>query len=605
MRNLTIYLKKLKMVTGPKIYMNIFLSIFISAIEGISIYLLVPMLAVIGLFEASISNVFPLNVLVKGLEQLPFTLNLPFILVLYFMLLTGQAVLQRYQTILNTEIQQNFIRYLRVETYESLIKAKWEYYLEKRKSDFNYILTTEISRVGIGTHGIIQLIGIVFFTIVQVTLAFLLSPSLTLVVMVCGAVIAIYMRKFVKGSKVLGKETTELMSNYFGGISEQFNGMKDMKSNRLESSFNEWFQSMSNRIHHNVMKLVKLNSKSTFIYRVAAGLLIIFFVYVSFSFIKVPPEKMILVILIFSRLWPKFSSIQSSIEQIVTMFPALNHLLKVQKECRKEQEWDFSQMEELSSKPSFHLESAIECKNVSYRYKQAQDNWALSNINIAFPKNKTTAIVGPSGAGKTTLVDIVMGLLQPEEGKVFVNGEPLTEQTVLGYRSTISYVAQEPFLFHSSIRENLQMVAPHASELDLWNALTFAAADEFVRKMPQGLDTIIGDRGIRLSGGERQRLILARAILRKPTILVLDEATSALDSENERKIQQAIDRLKGTMTIIVIAHRLSTIRNADQVVVLEGGRVIQAGEYGVLSETKGPLRRMLITQELASNQTLA
>lgn len=278
MRNLTIYLKKLKMVTGPKIYMNIFLSIFISAIEGISIYLLVPMLAVIGLFEASISNVFPLNVLVKGLEQLPFTLNLPFILVLYFMLLTGQALLQRYQTILNTEIQQNFIRYLRVETYESLIKAKWEYYLEKRKSDFNYILTTEISRVGIGTHGIIQLIGIVFFTIVQVTLAFLLSPSLTLVVMVCGAVIAIYMRKFVKGSKVLGKETTELMSNYFGGISEQFNGMKDMKSNRLESSFNEWFQSMSNRIHQNVMKLVKLNSKSTFIYRVAAGLLIIFFV---------------------------------------------------------------------------------------------------------------------------------------------------------------------------------------------------------------------------------------------------------------------------------------------------------------------------------------
>ncbi|MGO5013599.1 ABC transporter ATP-binding protein [Niallia sp. Sow4_A1] len=605
MRNLTIYLKKLKMVTGPKIYMNIFLSIFISAIEGISIYLLVPMLAVIGLFEASISNVFPLNVLVKGLEQLPFTLNLPFILVLYFMLLTGQAVLQRYQTILNTEIQQNFIRYLRVETYESLIKAKWEYYLEKRKSDFNYILTTEISRVGIGTHGIIQLIGIVFFTIVQVTLAFLLSPSLTLVVMVCGAVIAIYMRKFVKGSKVLGKETTELMSNYFGGISEQFNGMKDMKSNRLESSFNEWFQSMSNRIHQNVMKLVKLNSKSTFIYRVAAGLLIIFFVYVSFSFIKVPPEKMILVILIFSRLWPKFSSIQSSIEQIVTMFPALNHLLKVQKECRKEQEWDFSQMEELSSKSSFHLESAIECKNVSYRYKQAQDNWALSNINIAFPKNKTTAIVGPSGAGKTTLVDIVMGLLQPEEGKVFVNGDPLTEKTVLGYRSTISYVAQEPFLFHSSIRENLQMVAPHASEWDLWNALTFAAADEFVRRMPQGLDTIIGDRGIRLSGGERQRLILARAILRKPTILVLDEATSALDSENERKIQQAIDRLKGTMTIIVIAHRLSTIRNADQVVVLEGGSVIQAGEYGILSETKGPLRRMLITQELASNQTLA
>ena len=605
MKNLIIYLKKLKEVTGPKMYRNIFLSIFISAIEGISIYLLVPMLAVIGLLESSISNVFPLNVLVKGLEQLPFTLNLPFILVLYFILITGQALLQRYQTILNTEIQQNFIKHLRVETYEALLKVKWEYYLNKRKSDFNYILTTEISRVGVGTHGITQLIGIVFFTVVQVILAFLLSPSLTLVVMVCGGFIAFYMRKFVKGSKALGKQTSDLMSNYFGGITEQFNGMKDMKSNRLESSFSEWFQSMSNRIHQNVMNLVKLNSKSTFIYKVAAGVLIIFFVYVSFSFLKVQPEKMILVTLIFSRLWPKFSSIQSSMEQTVSMFPALTHLLHIQKESKKEQEWDFHQMQENQMESSFNLESAIECKNVAYRYNQSQDNWALSTINIQFPKNKTTAIVGPSGAGKTTLVDIVMGLLQPEEGKVLVNGEPLTEKNVLGYRSSISYVAQEPFLFHSSIRQNLQMVAPHASESGLWEALKFAAADEFVQRMPQGLDTIIGDRGIRLSGGERQRLILARAILRKPSILVLDEATSALDSENERKIQQAIDRLKGTMTIIVIAHRLSTIRNADQVVVLENGRVIQAGEYGPLSETKGPLRRMLVTQELASSQTLA
>ncbi|KAB7671714.1 ABC transporter ATP-binding protein [Bacillus sp. B1-b2] len=605
MRNLIIYLKKLKEVTGSKIYLNIFLSIFISTIEGISIYLLVPMLAVIGLLEASISNVFPLNILVEGLEQLPFTLNLPFILVLYFMLITGQALLQRYQTVLNTEIQQNYIRHLRVETYESLLKAKWEYYLNKRKSDFNYILTTEISRVGVGTHGIIQLIGIVFFTLVQVALALLLSPSLTLVVIVCGGAIAFYMRKFVKGSKLLGKETTDLMSNYFGGITEQLNGMKDMKSNRLESSFNRWFQNMSNQIHQNIMNLVKLNSKSAFLYRVAAGLLIIFFVYISYSFLKIQPEKLMLVILIFSRLWPKFSSIQSSLEQTVSMFPALSHLLQVQKESSKEQEWNFLQQDEEPYNKTFILESAIECKNVSYRYNQSQNNWALENIHIQFPKNKTTAIVGSSGAGKTTLIDLVMGLLKPEKGEVLVNREPITEENVLRYRNSISYVAQEPFLFHSSIRENLQMVAPNSSESDLWEALTFAAADTFVRKMPKGLDTIIGDRGIRLSGGERQRLILARAILRKPSILVLDEATSALDSENERKIQQAIDALKGTMTIIVIAHRLSTIRNADKVVVLDDGKVIQEGEYRALSEAKGPLRRMLTTQELASNQTLA
>jgi ATP-binding cassette subfamily C protein len=244
----------------------------------------------------------------------------------------------------------------------------------------------------------------------------------------------------------------------------------------------------------------------------------------------------------------------------------------------------------------------IECKHVSFRYNQNLATWALANINLKLKKNATIAIVGQSGAGKTTLVDMMMGLLQPELGSVLINGEPLTERNLFNYRASISYVAQEPFLFHASIRENLQMVCPDASEKDLWEALSFAAADHFVRKSPNGLDTIIGDRGIKLSGGERQRLVLARAILRKPSILVLDEATSALDSENERKIQKAIHQLKGKMTIIVIAHRLSTIRNADQVIVLDEGKLIQEGGYQQLAESKGALRKMLITQELAGNQ---
>lgn len=175
-----------------------------------------------------------------------------------------------------------------------------------------------------------------------------------------------------------------------------------------------------------------------------------------------------------------------------------------------------------------------------------------------------TAIVGKSGAGKSTLIDLLMGLLQPEKGQVLLDGIPLNGDNVNAWRRALSYVPQEPFLFNVSIRENLLLVEPRANEKQLWEALEFAAAAEFVKKLPQGLDTHIGDRGVRLSGGERQRLVLARAILRKPEILILDEATSALDTENEAKIQEALEQLKGTTTIIVIAHRLSTIRNADQ-----------------------------------------
>lgn len=602
MRNLIVFFKKLQAVTGTKMYLNIFLSILISALEGISIYLLIPMLSVIGLLNMQINDLFPITLIVAAMEKLPFQLNLTSVLLIYLLLIGGQALLQRSQTILNTDIQQNFIKQLRLETYESLIKVKWEYMLRKRKSDFNYILTTEISRVGVGTHSIIQLISIVFFTIVQIMLAFLLSPSLTSIVLIIGGLLSIFMRKFVRNSKTIGKETTELMNDYFGGITEQFSGMKDMKSNMLEPSFFDWFQSKSHLIHHNVMNLVRLNAKSVFIYRLMAGILIVLFVSISFSFLKLPPEKLMVIILIFSRLWPRFSSLQSNVEQIVSMFPALDHVLRVQAESNKSQEWSTFRTREWEP---FTLEQAIECDHVYFRYQPSQEDWTLTNVNIHFPLKKTTAIVGPSGAGKTTLVDLVMGLLQPEKGRLLVNGKSLTEEQLLLYRNSISYVAQEPFLFHSSIRDNLLMVAPKATELELWQALSFAAAENFVKQMPEGLDTVIGDRGIRLSGGERQRLVLARAILRKPAILILDEATSALDSENEQKIQQAIDQLKGRMTIIVIAHRLSTIRNADKVMVLESGKVIQEGEYKQLAQTKGALRKMLVSQELAGNQTLA
>ncbi|PAD81679.1 multidrug ABC transporter [Niallia circulans] len=602
MRNLIVFFKKLQAVTGTKMYLNIFLSILISALEGISIYLLIPMLSVIGLLNMQINDLFPITLIVAAMEKLPFQLNLASVLLIYLILIVGQALLQRSQTILNTDIQQNFIKQLRLETYESLIKVKWEYMLRKRKSDFNYILTTEISRIGVGTHSIIQLISIVFFTIVQIMLAFLLSPSLTSIVLISGGLLSVFMRKFVRNSKTIGKETTELMNDYFGGITEQFSGMKDMKSNMLEPSFFDWFQSKSHLIHHNVMNLVHLNTKSVFIYRLMAGFLIVLFVSISFSFLKLPPEKLMVIILIFSRLWPRFSSLQSNVEQIVSMFPALDHVLRVQAESNKSQEWSTFRTREWEP---FILEQAIECDHVYFRYQASQEDWTLTNVNIHFPLKKTTAIVGPSGAGKTTLVDLVMGLLQPEKGRLLVNGKSLTEEELLLYRNSISYVAQEPFLFHSSIRANLLMVAPKATELELWQALSFAAAEHFVKQMPEGLDTVIGDRGIRLSGGERQRLVLARAILRKPAILILDEATSALDSENEQKIQQAIDRLKGKMTIIVIAHRLSTIRNADKVLVLESGKVIQEGEYKQLAQTKGALRKMLVSQELAGNQTLA
>jgi ATP-binding cassette subfamily C protein len=454
-------------------------------------------------------------------------------------------------------------------------------------------MVNELGRVSYGTSLFLQMVTAIIFTVIQIGLAFWLSPLLTAVVLISGGILALFSRKFIKKAGHIGDKTSELSQSYFAGISDHFNGIKDIKSNRLERSHISWFNNMSKELESNVNQLIRVNSLSQFIYRISSITLIAGFVYLALEVFHTPAEQLILVVLIFSRLWPRFIGVQSNIEQLATNLPAFKAMRKLQQEYEQEKELNLSGSSDRGKQ--FQLQDGIECRQVNYRYDPKEPVFALRDINVYIPANRMTAIVGMSGAGKSTLVDMLMGLIQPERGQVLIDGVTLRdEKQLLSLRSAIGYVAQDPFLFNASIRDNLKLVDPYAEDTELWNALKFSVSDEFVRMLPQGLDTVIGDRGIRLSGGERQRIVLARAILKRPSILVLDEATSALDSENERLIQEALDRLKGSMTIIVIAHRLSTIRNADQVIVIEQGEVIQQGGYKQLSqEAKGKFRQLL------------
>jgi ATP-binding cassette subfamily C protein len=225
------------------------------------------------------------------------------------------------------------------------------------------------------------------------------------------------------------------------------------------------------------------------------------------------------------------------------------------------------------------LTQAIKVDDVTLTYHGSGDTPAVDGVTLTIPAGRTTAIVGASGAGKTTVADLLMGLLAPARGRVLVDGQPLRADHLKAWRAQIGYVPQETFLFHDTVRANLLWARPDATDADLRRSLRMAAAESFVDALPEGLDTVIGDRGSRLSGGERQRLSLARALLRNPTLLILDEATSALDFENERHIQRAIAQLHGRVTIVVITHRLSTIRGADVIYVMDRGRITESGKW--------------------------
>lgn len=565
--------------------------IIISLLEGMGIFLLIPLIGITGILNADAEEVPFLSWINEIFLSIPETISLFLILGIYVLIMVGQSYFKRNQTILGVKIQQGFISHLREETYRSLLQANWEFYLKKRKSDIINLMANEIFRVSAGTHLFFQLLSSIIFTIIQIIFAFYLSVKMTSFILFFGLILIFFSRKFVKKSQSLGKETLHLTQTYLAGITDHFNGIKDIKSNSLEKTHLNWFFSLSKKMERNMVEITTLNSTSQMTFKVVSSLLIAIFVFFSIKMFMAQPAQLMLIMVIFSRLWPRFTSIQSNLEQIGSTLPSFKALLDLQNECRDARELHESDYKNIKS---IELEQGLDCRNVYFSYGQNESTYALKNINIHIPSNRMTAIVGRSGAGKSTLIDILMGLNHPNRGEVRIDDIPLNNDRLLSLRRSISYIPQDPFLFNATIRENLLIIDPDASDESIWESLEFAAAADFVSKLPQGLDTLIGDRGVRLSGGERQRLVLARAILRKPSILVLDEATSALDTENEAKIQAAIERLKGTMTIIVIAHRLSTIRNADQVLVMDQGEIIQVGEYNQLaSEKRGMFSNLL------------
>jgi ABC-type multidrug transport system fused ATPase/permease subunit len=499
--------------------------------------------------------------------------------------------------ILNAKIQQGFIRYLREETYTSILQSNWSFFLHVKKSNLINTMTTEVNRVSGGVFMLLQFLAALVFTVIQIVFAYWLSPKMTLFVLLFGISMVFCSRSLIKKSNTIGSKSVELSNEYLGGMTDQLNAIKEIKTNTLEASHIKWFHQMNEKMESNILELVKLKTISQFTYKLVSAILIAFFVFLSVRLFKSQPGELLLINIIFARLWPRFTGIQSSLEQMGSMLPSFNVLINLQKQCLDSREITD---EVLGKKDTIRINNEIECSKVYFRYNKKLHDYALKNINLKIPANKMTAIVGHSGAGKSTLIDILTGLNQPESGEVLIDGVSLKKEDLLSFRRTISYVPQDPSLFNSTIRENLLIINESANEEELWEALDFAAATDFVKRLPEGLETLIGDRGIKLSGGERQRIVLARAILKNPSILVLDEATSALDSENEEKIQEALKRLKGKRTLIVIAHRLSTIKDADQVIVLDHGEITQQGGFLELAaEHKGVFKKFLKKQSAA------
>lgn len=529
-------------VLRGRMVLAVVLIIAIMLTEGVGIVLLIPLLAVAGFGAADGSGTLATMVDWLAARGLPVSL-LP-LLVLFLAAHTGRALLARWQSVNAAKVGEHFLHHLRMRLYRAFIHARYEYLTRVRPSDFIHALIDEVGRVGMIVYQLINLAGHMVVTLLLLFIAMRLSWQATLVAVGCALLLFLTLWRRTWRSEAVGQVMTDRGADMVSTASEHMAGIKVAKSYGAEAVHEQAFGSFSEQVGQAGVVASRTYADVSLRFQIASAAMACVVIYISLTWLALPAAELLLLVIIFARLVPRFSSFQYGVQMLLNALPAYDRVTGLAAAAEKE-----AAAQRSGNDAELQL-GEIVLEDVCFRYSSRDDSGQVRDINLRIPAGKTTALTGPSGAGKSTLADLMTGLLQPQSGRVRVAGK-------------IAYVAQETFLFNDTVRANLGWVRPAADEEEIWQALATARAAEFVRKLPQGLETIVGDRGVQLSGGERQRLALARALLSQPDILLLDEATSALDSENERAIYEALEQLHGRLTVVLITHRVAAIENLD------------------------------------------
>jgi len=566
---------------------------FMAVSEGASLLLLIPMLQMVGL-DVGQGNLGQ----VAGAVAYAFSIfnikpNLELVLILYIALVSLQSGLNRLQSNTSSYIQYHFITHIRERFYRALANADYLYLSRRRSSDLAQLLMQETDRVGYGTYQVLYLVVNIVVALVYLSLAVRISTQATLMVLVCGGCLVLLLKGKTEESRATGRKIFQSNKSLYASALEHMAALKTTKSYSAEERNTAIFARQAEEIGNGNIEVSRQYALVSNLYEIGSVIALSLILYVSMKVFYVPLASMLVLLFIFARLMPKFATIQGSYQRFNTLLPAFTALDETLHEMEEAAEAKTSSQDEI------RLDRSIEFKDVFFSYDQTP---VLSGIDIQVPVGQTVGLVGPSGSGKSTVADLLIGLIKPAQGCIQADEMKLEPERIKSWRKLIGYVSQDTFLFNDTVRANLLWACPEASEEEMMEALKLAAADGFVSRLPEGLDTLLGDRGVRLSGGERQRLALARAILRKPSLLILDEATSNLDSESEKRIQAAVEGLHGRLTTFVITHRLSTLRNADVIYVLERGKIVEHGSWDYLQAQKGRFFDLCVSQGMESWQ---
>ncbi len=460
---------------------------------------------------------------------------------------------------------------LRLRLLRALFVTRWEYFIRQPIGQLTNAMATEASRSSYAFLYGTRMATMVITAVVYAVLALIVSWKATLAAVVAGSIIVLLLRRLVKKARRSGERQTGLLQSLLANLTDSLQSIKPLKAMAREESTDSILKTKTNQLNRALQKQVFSKEALKALQEPMFTAFLAFGLFVALVTWKLPLSMVMITIYLVGRVIRQMQKIQSEYQDMAVCDSAYWSLLHKINEAN-------AVREETSGGKIPCLLQSVRLDQVSFAYDKRP---VLEDASLTFPAGAITAVVGPSGAGKTTVVDLVIGLLRPQKGEVWIDNLPLAEVDLRSWRRMIGYVPQETLLLHDTVFINITLGEKDLGSTDVENALRAAGAWKVVSALPEGINSVVGERGHKLSGGQRQRIAIARALVHKPKLLILDEATTALDPESEMAICNTLRELRGRLTILAISHQHAVLEAADRAYRLENGAAITVAEAGL------------------------
>lgn len=560
-----------------KIIVMTFLGLASGLMGGIGIGAVIPLFSFV--LKTSPENTDPISKLIAGLFSiLGIQYRLRYLIIFIALLFLFKAVFMFVANYINYRASVDYEKETRQEIFEHAMKADWPHLLKQKVGHLSTVVMDNINSASTLLNNISIMILFLTSLIMYAVIALNISLNITLLTFAIGFLLFIFLRPFFKKIRQVSHESISVSKNANHYLNQHIIGAKTVKTMAVEKEVLKISKLHFNELGAARLQIYKYNSfLGTFLEPITLLVIIPIFA-LSYRNPDFNIASFAAILYLVQKMFSFMQSAQIRFSMVNEQIPHLISVLSYQDEAKRYKEKDIGEA-------PFSFKSAIEFRDVDFYYHP--NGQVLSGVGFKINKGETIGLIGPSGSGKTTLVDLLLRLLTPTGGRLTIDGKDVSDIDLIDWRKHIGYVSQDIFLLNDTVENNIKFYNSKISDRQIKEAAKKAQIYDFIMEQPRQLEAEVGERGLQLSVGQRQRIVLARVLASKPEVLILDEATSALDNESEAAIQEAIAKLRGEMTIIIIAHRLTTVMNADKILVLDGGKIIEEGTPNELLKDEG------------------